>query len=127
MIKIYLYSWAAGAVLSAIAHLVAPGFMASGTSWPLANGWQREIALFDIALALYIVCAVVQLPKNFLRTLVSALTLLSFCLGANHLLSAVNAHWSYIHVAGVIANASAVVFGFCLITLNRLAVRKTDV
>ena len=127
MVKLYLRLWALGALLSGIAHLVAPEFMAAGTSWPLAYGWQREIALFDIMLALYISAEVKRLPSDHLGTLLLALASLSFWLGINHLLSATSsAHWSYVHVAGCIANAIAVLVGLLLLGTGRLVIRKTD-
>lgn len=126
MVKLYFRLWALGALLSGIAHLAAPEFMAAGTSWPLAYGWQREIALFDIMLALYISVEVKYVPEDHLGALLVALASLSLGLGINHLLSAIHVRWSYVHVAGCIANAIAVVFGLFLFVSGRLAFRKID-
>ncbi|NWB96731.1 hypothetical protein HX882_12580 [Pseudomonas gingeri] len=107
--------WATGAFASSIAHLVAPEFMASGTAWPLANGWQREIAFFDMFLALFILNELRTRAIDSLYNLIFATGALSVFLGVNHLVSAMGGHWGYIHIAGCIANAAAVIVSLSLV------------
>ena len=115
MNKVYLILWATGAFVSSIAHLLAPEFMANGTAWPLANGWQREIAFFDMFLALFILNELRTRAIDSLYNLIFATGTLSFFLGINHLVSATTGHWGYIHVAGCIANAAAVIVSLSLV------------
>lgn len=100
--------WAAVAFLSGVAHLVAPMFMSSGTSWPYAYGWQREIAFFDIMLAIYIGLQLRSGSQAELEKLLYCLAGLSLFLGLNHFLSALYGGWAYVHLAACVANALAV-------------------
>lgn len=119
LIRYFLALWAVGAFLSAAVHLFAPMFMSAGTSWPYACGWQREIALFDIALAGYIGLQLRSASHAELEKLMCCLAALSFCLGLNHFVSALFGGWAYVHVAGCIANALAVSVAFVIFMKKR--------
>jgi KinB signaling pathway activation protein len=108
LLRLFLMLWAVAAFLSGLVHLSVPMFMSSGTSWPYAYGWQREIAFFDIALTAYIVLQLRSGSHFELVKLVYFLSGLSFFLGFNHLLSAFYGGWAYVHVAACIGNAVAV-------------------
>ncbi|KAF1009921.1 MAG: hypothetical protein GAK32_01824 [Pseudomonas fluorescens] len=82
--------------------------MAYGTSWPPAHGWQREIAFFDLFLALFIANELRTRPVESLGNLILATGILSLFLGINHLVSGLTGHWAHIHIAGCVANAVAV-------------------
>ncbi|OHX12403.1 hypothetical protein [Chromobacterium sphagni] len=110
----YVRAWAFAAIVSAIGHLTAPQFMAAGTVWAVSEGWQCEIAIFDLVLATYLLCRLHAEPESE-RQLVGLLCGLSLLLGLNHLYGGLLGHWGYLHIAGVLANGLAVLLGIGLL------------
>ncbi len=92
-------------------HFIAGPWMAAGTVWSFAQGWQTEIGLHDLAWFGLIVYALVAGTYQVKKALALTLTLLSVFLGANHAVGLVRSHGLYLHVAGTIANAIAVIVG----------------
>lgn len=118
LVKILLLLWGIAAFASAAVHLIAPTFMSDGTSWQFAYGWQREIAFFDIMVSVYIGIQLRTASQAQLEILALCLVGLSACLGMNHLLSAMYAEWSYIHLAASVGNALAVLVGAVILVLR---------
>ncbi len=117
--RLFLTLWAMAAFISAVVHLAAPLLMSAGTSWPFAYGWQREIAFFDIVLALYVGVQLRSASEAEQVKLVYFFAVLSLCLGLNHLLSALGSGWGYIHLAASIGNALAVVVALLIFVKRR--------
>ena len=95
-------------------HLVAGEWMAAGTIWSFAQGWQTEISLHALAWLGLIAYAIAAGSDQMKRILASTLTLLSVFLGVNHFIGLIRSHGLYLHVAGVIANTLAIAAGFLL-------------
>lgn len=108
---VFLSLWGAGAAFSAVAHLAAGRWMAAGTVWGHAQGWQSEIAFFDLCWFGIAVYGVAAGAYEFKKVIAFALTLLSALLGANHLAGLVRSSGLHLHVAGTLANAAAVAVG----------------
>lgn len=96
-----------GAFVSAIAHLIAPEFMADGTAWPLASGWQREIAFFDMFFALFLINELRTRPIEYLDSLITATGVLSFfsrdqsfCFGEHRTLGLCPHRWMHRQCGG---------------------------
>jgi hypothetical protein len=118
LVKLLLLLWGIAAFVSGAVHLIAPTFMSGGTSWEFAYGWQREIAFFDLMLSVYIGIQLRTASQAQLEILTLSLVGLSACLGMNHFLSATYGEWGYIHLAGSIANALAVLAGALILVLR---------
>jgi hypothetical protein len=118
LVKLLLLLWGIAAFVSGAVHLMAPTFMSAGTSWQFASGWQREIAFFDLMLSVYIGIQLRTASQAQLEILALSLVGLSACLGMNHFLSATYGEWGYIHLAGSIANALAVLAGALILVLR---------
>jgi hypothetical protein len=102
--------WIAGLVTTAfvIQGALQPWF-ASSTSWAFVGGWQREIAVFDLCLALILWGA--RGSDAIIEAVVLTPFLLMFALlGANHLVALLRAPDRPGHWAGVGANAIAIAF-----------------
>jgi hypothetical protein len=84
-LNLLLWLWAAGAVCSAIAHLAVPSWTSAGTTWPMSEHWQREIAWFDLFAAALFVWTTRQSEAAVRRFVSLLLCALSLVLGENHL------------------------------------------
>ena len=120
--RAYVAGWLIAFVGSALLHLLIPEQVANASSWESAPGWQREIALWNVAAAAGSALLLVRGDRAlFLRVLPVALVLFGI-LGANHLWSLSGAGWQVgltTHVAGALANVVAVGVGFVVLTLHR--------
>lgn len=80
-----LWLWSLAALCAAGAHLLAPAWTAAGTVWPSSPHWQREIACFDLVLALLFIGTARQADLGIKRNITLLLCGLSLLLGENHL------------------------------------------
>jgi hypothetical protein len=110
--------WIAGLVTTAfvIQGALQPWF-ASSTSWAFTGGWQREIAVFDLCLALILWGA--RGSDAIIEAVVLAPFLLMFALlGTNHFVALVRAPNKPGHWAGVAANVIAIGFGSIAVAVH---------
>ncbi|WP_199052668.1 hypothetical protein [Aquitalea sp. ASV15] len=107
---ILLRLWAAAAVCSALSHMIQPAWTAAGTTWALSAHWQREIAYFDLFVALIFAWAAHQPELRIKRNVTLLLCGLSLLLGENHLEGWLAAPKVF-HVLFALGNALAVLWG----------------
>ena len=74
------------------------------TSWGMAPGWQREIALWNVGLIAAVSAVLVKGSLEGMKLMTLQCTVLCWCLGLNHLLALVrDFSLSYgIHLLGVL-------------------------
>ena len=89
-------------LLSCIWQLFIPQIGEQYSIWGSAVGWQREIALWNIALITAIMLSIKKKDIAALRLLTIQTTTLCWLLGANHLVAFVNSNFSFgsIHFLG---------------------------
>ena len=80
-----------------------PNFAGNYSSWGNSIGWQREIALWNIAIITVIIYALIKRNDEYMKILTIQCTVLCLLLGANHLVSWLfgNSSNNVIHVLGV--------------------------
>jgi hypothetical protein len=100
--------WLLGFVTATGLQILIPGVLASRTSWGFAPGWQREIALWNIAIIVLILVLRSSLPSADV-TILPVLALLSLMLGTNHLIAGIKAPGKTGHWAGVAGNFLGVI------------------
>jgi hypothetical protein len=99
--------WLAGFFVAVVLQTFFQKQLSSSVTWGNAPGWQREIAIWNIAIVTLILCLRHLQPAPD-ETIVAALALLSLLLGANHLAAAVRAPSMIGHWAGLAGNFTAV-------------------
>jgi hypothetical protein len=103
--------WAVGFLATALfIQGATPRWFAGTTGWSFARPWQREIAIFDFTLGV-IVLAVRGQGESLERQVLWALIAMSSLLGANHLQGVVQCGGRPGNLAGVGANAVAIIYG----------------
>lgn len=65
-------------------QLFIPQIALSGTSWGVALGWQKEIALWNVALVSAIIYSFIKKEKPYYKILTIQSTILFIVLGLNH-------------------------------------------
>ena len=120
---IYITLWGIFSFGAFIWQFFLPTIAAMGTIWGVAEGWQREIALWNLAVDFAILITLLHKNHYNARLLTFMLTFLSFLLGANHLHSVISAKSDFVlvHWLGFILNWLFGV-GFGLLTLKEAAV-----
>ena len=118
---ILLSAWALAAVCAAVSHLVLPAWTAAGTSWAMSSHWQREIAYFDLCIALVFGWAARQPDMRTKRTITLLLCGLSLLLGENHLEGWLTEARVF-HVLFTLGNALALLWGGLACWSTRAAV-----
>ena len=91
--------------------------IAEGSIWGLAPGWQREIASFDIGLALIAFRAARANDSRFQRNVIAAFVLLTALIGTNHLFAVLSGGTSWVHLTFTAVNYLGVAFG-CVVLLT---------
>jgi len=118
LIKIFLFLWVMGAMTSFILHLFFYNIVSEFSLWNVSIGWQREIAFWNLSTVLVIVFVLIYNRYDLLN-MVKVLSLFSFVLGANHLITQLIAdQLGKIHIMGSILNFGMVIFGIYLIRKN---------
>src|SRR5437763_16966472 len=85
----YLRLLAALTLVSGIGQLLLPGALGTASAWGVAPGWQREIALWDLAMYLLIVRTLRADDAVGGRTVAIALVVLQVLVATNHAAAAV--------------------------------------
>jgi len=97
-LRSYLLAVAWVLVGSAVGQIFLPEAIASGSTWGLAAGWQREIGFFDIAMAAITFGAFRSNDLKFQRAVARALIILTALIGTNHLIALVSEPHEWVHV-----------------------------
>jgi hypothetical protein len=106
----FLRMWAAGSVVSAVLQAVFPERTARAASWRESRGWQREIALWNIA-TVGLLLRAENADESTRLLLVRSLLLLNSALGVNHLVAAIRSPRYPLHWLGASMNGAAIAVG----------------
>jgi hypothetical protein len=106
----------AACVVAGLLQIVAARRIGSRSAWGMAAGWQREIALWNFALCVGILYALLSHDENCKIFVARIIAVLSVLLAVNHL-AAVRSHPAPTHVMGLVANG----VGFALIAWGLLS------
>lgn len=87
-----------------ICQFFIPEPFSKGTSWGFAPGWQREIALWNLAIDTAIAYAVWKKNVEQAKLLTGTLAFLSLLLGLHHLQTAVTMQPVFVHWVGFLEN-----------------------
>jgi hypothetical protein len=108
-------------VLSSLAQAFAPRATAGASVWGFAPGWQREIAIFDVAFAQMAFLASRDRDLSFRRGVVWALVVLTALVGTNHLSTVVSGQSALLHYTFVGVNFAIAAFGLLALYASREA------
>jgi hypothetical protein len=104
---VFFAGYGVAALAMATLDTVAAEQVAGASSWGLARGWMREIACFDVFIAVLCVLALRDLGKaQWPRTLAAAMAALSVLVGTNNLVAFVDSGRAG-HLQGAIIHAIA--------------------
>jgi len=110
-----LVCWLIACLIAGLLQIAAPRRIGASSSWGIAVGWQREIALWNFALCVGIFYALLSRDEVCKLFVGRIIVVLSVLLGINHLASALSAR-APTHTMGIIANG----LGFALIVWGLL-------
>lgn len=108
---VYLVAVLVALGVAFIEQALLPRFISRHTAWGLAPGWQREIAFWNIGLAVVIVGILWARDPACARVVVMAVVVLTSLLGTNHLLASLSDRSAWLHRVGAAVNYVAVVAG----------------
>ena len=112
LIKVFLLIWLAGAIIAFILHFFYPNFVSDLSFWTISIGWQKEIALWNLAMILIIVTVLIKKDYKISRFVVLILALISLLLGINHLFELIiNNKIVIINLLGAVLNLIMTVWG----------------
>jgi len=94
---------------------------AGASVWGFAPGWQREIAIFDLAFALLAFLASRDSGLGFRRGVVWALVVLTTLIGTNHLSTVISDQSALLHEVFVGVNYAIAAFGLLALFSTRHA------
>ncbi|MBI6546298.1 MAG: hypothetical protein HY692_05855 [Cyanobacteria bacterium NC_groundwater_1444_Ag_S-0.65um_54_12] len=107
--RLLIKLWTIGFLVSFVIQTIFQGAFADSTAWGRNNGWQNEIAFWNLGVSVLLLCLlrVKDAPEKSLP----GLAVLSLFLGVNHLIAAMStsAPGHLGHLFGFVANAIAVV------------------
>lgn len=118
-LRFYLVSVAWLLVGSAVGQIFLPQFVAHGSAWGLAIGWQREIGFFDIGMAIVAFSAFRSGDLEFHRGVALALIILTALVGTNHLIAFASEPRAWVHLAFTPLNYLVVVVGGAALYVGR--------
>jgi len=118
--KTFLLLWLLGSLIALITHLFFPEAISNLSFWNASIGWQREIALWNLSIAIIITYMLINYNIKDYRNLVIALTIISFLLGTNHLITLLmNKSLISLNLLGFLANYIILIFGIYIIEGNK--------
>ena len=86
-----------------VLQLLFPDDMASHSAYRVSYGWQREIAVWDIAVMIILIAVNLKYDAYFLKTVLLALIVGGIGIGTNHLVHFLDQR-SLVNGIGVIEN-----------------------
>lgn len=111
-IKIFLLLWLVGSLIALLMHFFFPIVISSLSTWNNSIGWQREIALWNLSIIMAINYALIKDNIKTNKSLVIFLTIISFLLGTNHLITLLtNRALILLNLLGFIANYFILLLG----------------
>ena len=115
--------WAAGFAAAAAVQGVGPRRFARNTKWGYNDGWQREIAIWNVG-TLTLIAALRRENADPDRSLIAGFAVLSTLFGANHLAAALESPRGWSNWLGATANAVGLATG--LAALNTPAPDRSE-
>ena len=117
LLRWYLRLLAGLTIISCLGQLGLPAQLGAASAWGVAPGWQREIALWD--LAMYVVIARTLRANDAIggRTVAIALVVLQLLVATNHATAAIQGHSMLNAILGAV-NYGCVVFGTLALRLR---------
>jgi hypothetical protein len=97
--------WTSGFLASAVIQGLFPRAFARASAWGYNDGWQREIAIWNVG-TLTAIAALRREGADIDRSLIAGFAVLSALFGANHLAAAMRSPRSIGNWVGAAANAS---------------------
>lgn len=108
---VYLLVVLLALVIAFIEQAFLPRVLSRGSDWGFTPGWQREIAFWNVGLAVVIVGVLWVGDPDSIRVVVTAVVVLTTLLGTNHLRAALANRSAWVHRVGAAVNYLAVVAG----------------
>lgn len=104
----YLSTVLVGLGIAFVEQAFLPRFVSRHTAWGLAPGWQREIAVWNIALSVVIGGVLWSKDQTAQRVVVYGVVVLAALLGTNHLVACLSNRNAVLHRVGAFVNYFAV-------------------
>ncbi len=104
-----------------IAQAFAPREVAAASVWGFAPGWQREIAFFDLTIAVLAFSALRMDDARFGRSVTLAIVVLMALVGTNHLATVRFGTSSWLHEIFIGVNYAGVALGGAALFASRPA------
>jgi hypothetical protein len=105
-----VHLWTSGFLASAVIQGLFPRAFARTSAWDYNDGWQREIAIWNVG-TLTSIAALRREGTDVDRSLIAGCAVLSALFGANHLAAALRSPRSVSNWVGAAANASGLGVG----------------
>jgi len=102
--------WTIGFAVAAVIQGAAPRRFSRHTKWGYDDGWQREIAIWNIG-TLTTIAALRRENADLDRSLIAGFSVLSALFGANHLAAALRSPRSWGNWLGATSNAAGLMAG----------------
>jgi hypothetical protein len=124
----YLTAWAIGASAAAATHLLFAESEGDRAQWIASPGWQREIGIFNIAVALLNVQFLISGSEDGKRAMVRTAVPLALLLGANHVAALVNASSgpTQLHRGAILLNAASFTMAVTVLAGDRRRTRNAQ-
>lgn len=116
----FLLLWGIGALISFSIQLVLPLYFASITNWVPSQGWQREIAIWNIGLLYIIIVAYKNTSVELKKRICYGLIFLSFFFAVNHYASLITNGLKTGNLIAAVANNTAVILGIFVTTRKHI-------
>jgi hypothetical protein len=110
LLRWYLRVLASLTILSCLGQLGVPEHLGAASAWGVAPGWQREIAFWDLAMAIVIVRTLRANDAGGGRTVAVALVVLQLLVATNHGAAALQGH-AMLNALMAAVNSGCVVLG----------------
>jgi hypothetical protein len=119
--SLYLTAWMIGSLGLAVSHLLFNKDEAAGARWGHSPGWQRDLGLFNVAIAFILAQTLRRGDEESKRTMVRTALVLYPMVGANHV-SALRASaegGTRVHWTGLVLSALTSIASSCLLLADR--------
>ena len=118
--KTFLLLWLIGSLIAFVMHFFFPIITSSLSFSDNSAGWQREIALWNLSIAVIIIYILIKDNIKNYRNLIIALTTISFLLGTNHLIILLLNRFSIsLNLLGFLANYIILILGIYIIKRHK--------
>jgi hypothetical protein len=111
--------WTAGFATAAVVQGLFARRFALGTAWGYSEGWQREIAIWNVGTLTAVTALRGGIDVD--RSLIAGFSVLSALFGANHLDAALRSRRSWSNWLGASANGVALAVGATALARERLS------